>query len=337
MEKSVCLLFQGSEPHPSHRIFGDTVDATYRHFETGRPPQEGVNQDKHSELDRIRTGWSLSSDYDLVIAEGTAALQTLVSYKWLSNRTTTTVFLAADETFFTIRNKPTRFLWYGLKPATNTIDLCISISKLVKKWVKPFIPNISYEVVHPTTTNKKYKQLLATDPRSPENPFSFLSVGDTRKMKNYSTLVRAVELANKEISRDITLTILGDNHQQQSYASKSFISTPGRVPESEFAAYFNRASAYLQPSVGDGFGVAALEGMLAGLPTIVTELVGIKQLLDDRWVVAPTAEGLKNGIKRIVEVPQDERIQLGLQNRHCSEQLSPESRAQSFQDALSSI
>jgi len=54
----------------------------------------------------------------------------------------------------------------------------------------------------------------------------------------------------------------------------------------------------LHPAVhGDGFGVAALEGMLAGLPTIVTELVGMKQLLDDRWVFDPTTNGLRTGIK----------------------------------------
>jgi Glycosyltransferase len=116
-------------------------------------------------------------------------------------------------------------------------------------------------------------------------------------MKNYPTLVRAVESVNEGLSQDITLTILGEGHQQQPYASKSFISTPGRVSESDFATYFDRSSAYIQPSMGDGFGVAALEGMLAGLPTIVTELVGMKQLLDDRWVFDPTTNGLRTGIK----------------------------------------
>jgi|AntRauTorcE11898_2_1112593.scaffolds.fasta_scaffold00864_8 glycosyltransferase involved in cell wall biosynthesis len=337
MEKSVCLLFQGTGPHPSHRNFGDAVDATYRHFETGCPPKDGENQDKHSELDRIRTGWSLSSHYDLVIAEGTAALQTLVSYKWLSNRMATTVFLAADETFFNIRDKPTRFLWHGLKPVTNTVDLCISISQLVNTWIKPFLPNVPCQVVHPTTTAEKYNKLSAIEASSPKDPFRLLSVGDVRKMKNYPTLVRAVESVNEGLSQDITLTILGEGHQQQPYASKSFISTPGRVSESDFATYFDRSSAYIQPSMGDGFGVAALEGMLAGLPTIVTELVGMKQLLDDRWVFDPTTNGLRTGIKNMIEIPQDDRIQLGLQNRHRSQSFSPESQAQSFRDAVTSI
>jgi len=42
----------------------------------------------------------------------------------------------------------------------------------------------------------------------PKDPFRLLSVGDVRKMKNYPTLVRAVESVNEGLSQDITLTIL---------------------------------------------------------------------------------------------------------------------------------
>jgi len=171
----------------------------------------------------------------------------------------------------------------------------------------------------------------------PKDPFRLLSVGDVRKMKNYPTLVRAVESVNEGLSQDITLTILVRRPSAAAVCVEIIYFDTGagfRIRLCNVLRSFER----LHPAVhGDGFGVAALEGMLAGLPTIVTELVGMKQLLDDRWVFDPTNEWTQDWNKNMIEIPQDDRIQLGLQNRHRSQSFSPESQAQSFRDAVTSI
>lgn len=56
--------------------------------------------------------------------------------------------------------------------------------------------------------------------------------------------------------------------------------------------YFEKARFTVLPSLADGFGMAVMEGMAAGLPAIVTENCGVKAAIDDGksgWIV-PVAD-----------------------------------------------
>ncbi|MFC6755571.1 glycosyltransferase family 4 protein [Halomicroarcula sp. GCM10025894] len=150
-------------------------------------------------------------------------------------------------------------------------------------------------------------------------------------------LVEAVQSLVKDKGIDMRLTIVGAGHPEKPYADEPFISTPGRVPIDEFADHHASASAYVQPSIGDGFGVAALEGMLAGLPTIVTELVGAKQLLADEWVTDPTVEGLASAIETLSCMSRAERIEVGRSNRNKAQSFTPSAQTDAFRDAVASV
>jgi len=330
----VCMLFQGAHAHPSHRAFANSVNAEYRHFETGDPPIDGVNQDVHNEIDRIRTALSLSNKYSIVIAEGTAPVQTAMAYKLAGNWRTTVLYLAADETFYTLDSQRSKLLWNALTPVTKwALDGIIAVGRDVYNWATPYLGKLDVEIVHPPIDDEKYERLSSLPVTSSDDEFIVLSAGTTKDTNNYDMLSRATgQLVDAEIP--IRTVILGDNHPEESYANLDHVTTPGFVDLSEFTSWFERASVYVQPSVGDSFPVAVLEGILSGTPTLVTSGVGVRELLPESQEVDPTVNALAEGIRTMYETPAKERHELGASQRNLVMDLTVDNQTKEFQRAV---
>lgn len=330
---STCMLFQGAHAHRSHRAFADAIGAEYRHFETSREPT-GTNQDVNSEFARVRTALSLSDKYHIVVAEGTAPIQTAMAYKLLGNWETTALYLAADETFYTLDSRASKLLWDGLKPITGrTLNGIIAVGQDVYDWATPYLGPLNYEVVHPPIYDEKYDLLSSLPAASPDKEFLVLSAGTTKPTNNYDKLAAATErLLERGVS--VETVILGKEHPHEPYAGDDHITTPGFVDLETFADYFERASVYVQPSVGDSFPVAALEGILSGTPTMVTSGVGVRELLPESQVVTPTVEGLADGIEWFHGMSAERRRELGASQRDCVADLTVAKQTKEFRRAV---
>ena len=77
----------------------------------------------------------------------------------------------------------------------------------------------------------------------------------------------------------------------------------GTVPDEEMAAWYHAADAFAFPSVNEGFGLAVLEAMAAGLPVVLTRLPVFAEYLrfgDDALAVAPgDDEGLADALEAV--------------------------------------
>ncbi|WP_226038804.1 glycosyltransferase family 4 protein [Natrinema sp. DC36] len=327
-----CLLYQNSDAHPAHRVFADAVRAERRHFETGaRAPEPDGNTDRT--LDRLRTGGTLPA-YDTVIAEGSAPLQTGLAYK-LRRPGTTLVYLAADETFYTLSERPTRYLWRALEPLSNRLlDGVIAVGRDVYRWARPYIGDVPVAYVRPPIADEKYERLASLSPRSPPDPFTILSAGEAKPANGYDRLSRAVRRFAGTVDADVRLVVLGEGHEAEAYADRSHVITPGFVDLDTFADWFDRASVYVQSSRGDAFPVAALEGILSGTPTMVTEATGVRELLPSRQVVPPTEAGLLEGLSDVFERAPAERRSVGREQRSLVTDLTESNQGDRFSTAL---
>lgn len=334
---SVCMLFQNQKPHPAHKVFGDAVDADYRHFETGGTICTSRNTNQES--DRIRTGLKMSRDYDIVISEGTAPLQTLLPYKIFKNKDALAIYLAADETFKTLGDRSSRYLWeYGLGPISNRVlDGCIAVGKDVYNWGSKYVGELPVEIVHPPISQEKYHKLLASNVRSPTNPFIILSTGIAKEANNFNLLAEVGEKMRRKEGDRIQTVILGEGHEYEQYASYEGVLTPGYVPIEEFVDWHSRASVYVQPSMGDSYPVASLEGMLSGTPTIVTEDVGTRHRLPDRNVSKSTKDSISQKVREIYESDEADRIDCGRKLRQNVVTLTVENQKEEFKNAVRSI
>lgn len=332
-----CLLFQGSDPHPAHTARLQGMDVDYYQFETGQPPgtpDQALSNSLRQKYNIIKTSVSIPSEYDVIISAGTLPLETLLLYKLFNNRRASCLYLIADSAF--LLYQPIR--WKVLGPLMGELlDGCISDSEMIYDSIVPIFGDVPHEVVAPPVPDEHYKYLHNIRITQPNKKVRILSVGRPDPEKNHILLVNSAELLDESIPNEVEVTIIGSGHQHQDYADHELVKTPGYVPQSEIAQYFKEANLYVQPSIGESFGIAAVEGMLSGTPTIVTEGVGMKSLLPKTHVVKPQIDSLQSKLREFVQLNQGERIEIGHQHRSVAIQFTEDRQATACRNAIKSL
>lgn len=76
----------------------------------------------------------------------------------------------------------------------------------------------------------------------------------------------------------------------------------GRIPEEELPAYYRGATVVTMPSLYEGFGLPALEGMASGIPVVVSETTSLPEVVGEAGVlVDPTsAESIAAGLDQVL-------------------------------------
>ena len=124
----------------------------------------------------------------------------------------------------------------------------------------------------------------------------FLFVGSKTKNKNLSVAIRAVQLLERA---DVPLVIVGGDNskvfQDNSGQGVSGLLLAGRLTDSEIAALYAHASAFVFPSLYEGFGVPPLEAMIFGCPVIASTADAVVETCGDAaaYFDANDAEALK--------------------------------------------
>lgn len=114
--------------------------------------------------------------------------------------------------------------------------------------------------------------------------FRVIQVGAVSLGKGILTSLAAFAQANL---RDAEFWFVGGGYQTSGLHSViSAMRTPGvifhqPVDQARLREYYNQSTVFILASVADGFGMVVLQAMACGLPVIVTENVGAKDLIVD--------------------------------------------------------
>jgi glycosyltransferase-like protein len=154
--------------------------------------------------------------------------------------------------------------------------------------------------------------------------FVVLSVGGIEPRKGTDHLFRALSLLRRRLSLPPVLAIIGGHSYQDhtSYRDDVIATMPGldlefdrdivmlgTLPEREMPWWYHTADAFAFPSIKEGWGLALLEAMAAGTPTVVCDLPVFREYLklgQDALAVAPgDDEGLASQLSALAT---DERL-----------------------------
>lgn len=121
----------------------------------------------------------------------------------------------------------------------------------------------------------------------PERTTLIVSVGNIRPAKGYRYLIdAAVTLAEKE--PEIHFVVIGHQRKDVFDELKARIARAARQPNihwlgfrEDIADVLRQADVFLLPSVSEGFSIATVEAMLAGIPVIATRSGGPEEILED--------------------------------------------------------
>ncbi len=130
-------------------------------------------------------------------------------------------------------------------------------------------------------------------PHTPRTSQRLLTVAGLVRQKGLPFLLDALRELVREFP-DATLDIVGDGPDRetlQSLASDLPVTFSGARTRNEVAARMHAADALVMPSLVETFGIAAVEGLAASLPVIVTDAFPVADLIaENGGIVVPTAD-----------------------------------------------
>lgn len=154
-----------------------------------------------------------------------------------------------------------------------------------------------------------------------------LYAGAVRPQKNIPRLVEAFavlrgDLENHPIYKDLRLIIIGDEISKYPSVRRAVIKTRvedvvrflGFVPVQTLRVFFEAASAFVFPSLYEGFGLPPLEAMACGTPVVTSNVSSLPEVVNDAAVLV-NPENVFDIARGLREVLLDENLRADLIRR----------------------
>jgi glycosyltransferase involved in cell wall biosynthesis len=152
----------------------------------------------------------------------------------------------------------------------------------------------------------------------------FLALSVNEPHKNFRHLIRCLAelVASKELT-DYNLVIVGRNAASHPLVTGALeknprlagrILTPGFVPDEKLAALYSGATAFLFPSLAEGFGLPPLEAMQCGVPVISSNTTSMPEVMGDAGILLPPTD-VAAWCQAMLRVARDETLRAELSGK----------------------
>jgi len=146
--------------------------------------------------------------------------------------------------------------------------------------------------------------------------FTLVSVGNCAPVKNHGELLKALAM----FGRDIEFVYLHVGQEEQGEPERKLAQKLGISDRLRFLGYTQdvlpslyAADVFVMPSLREGFGLAALEAMGAGVPVILAEVPGLGDFkpIDGIFWARPESGSLAETLTHVAKMPLDKRQAIG--------------------------
>ncbi len=103
-----------------------------------------------------------------------------------------------------------------------------------------------------------------------------LVVGSRARYKNHATAIDAVALV-REQHPDVQIVLVGSGLDDLA-AGRSWVHTPGRLPDGELGWLYEHAALCCVPSLHEGFGLPVVEALIYGVPVVASDIAALREV-----------------------------------------------------------
>jgi glycosyltransferase involved in cell wall biosynthesis len=222
-----------------------------------------------------------------------------------------------------------------IKKLINFIDGYVFIGKYQRSLfenVKGLNKEKPYIIAYPSMNQKRYEQLIKIKPKLDSKNIIFIGgyeLATELEYKGYDVLFEIFpEL--KKTDKKINLTIVGGGWDEKNKIRD--VNFTGQLKD--FSKELKESSLFLHLGLGDAFCVTAIEAMRSGLPVIISNQVGAKEVVEkvrkDFVIDRNDKDSIKNKILEYFDLNFKEKKSLSNKFRKESHFFNPEDCAKDF-------
>ena len=316
-EEMKVLYIHPPEDHPAHIDFANTINADSLSYPTPRNLMDVLK----GLMNGIRI-----PDYDVYVVTG---VEQALAKKVFSKKKKI-IYLIADEYFVGLTSgipfKTPRWKRFLVEHLSGFVDGGIAISEFVKREASKIL-NCRIEVIYPHIPDNLYTALRNLNPDLEAH--NIVSVGRHHPVNGMDILVEAFRIVKKEYT-DAELYIIGRGHPKE-WEKCDGIHVLGYVDD--FSPFFQKSSLFALVGRGQGFCTAAVEAMYAGLPAMVSEYTGAKEVVSElgkQFITTLEPEDVANKIMHYFNLSYEERRKISKKARGLSAEFNKEKKCKEF-------
>lgn len=163
----------------------------------------------------------------------------------------------------------------------------------------------------PDHKSVEIKQKMREIAGVPDDAVLLLYAGRISPEKNIKLLVEMMRVLAKDATNDFRLLVAGDGPKSEWLKAKANMLFPGKVVQlghlskDELAGFYANADIFVHPNPKEPFGIAPLEAMASGVPTVAPDSGGILSYAtnDNAWLVEPSAEEFAAAVRAVMTDP----------------------------------
>jgi glycosyltransferase involved in cell wall biosynthesis len=146
----------------------------------------------------------------------------------------------------------------------------------------------------------------------PKDSIVLLYAGRISPEKNIGLLVDVMRILGRDPNHDFRLLVAGAGPQSDWLKSEGEKHTPdkikllGHLDKETLATFYANADVFIHPNPKEPFGIAPLEAMASGVPTVAPNGGGILSYAtnDNAWLVQPDGESFAEAIREVIGDPE---------------------------------
>lgn len=336
---SDILFIHSPNLHEAHRMFAETIGAD---FEPAYPKELKSFRRFLEAFKRAKE----YPEYPVYVLEGGMPMFP-VYLKKRKRRDIKVIGLLADETFINLVDRQNHYSFAETiihKISAKCLDGAIAVSPFVKSYAERVL-DIPIEIARPPISEESYNRLAKVEPNISSN--IVVSVGMPRFSIGMDILVQQFEHAKRK-NPELELWIVGKGHPKD-YGRREGVKVLGFVED--LSEVFEKTSLFVHAGKCSAYPVATLEAMRAGVPVVVSDMTGTKEIVkrvedevkdqlglkyESNLFIQPV-EDIADGIIAYYSSDEEERKLLSEKYRKESEEFEPEKRCKQFKNAFEKL
>jgi glycosyltransferase involved in cell wall biosynthesis len=171
---------------------------------------------------------------------------------------------------------------------------------------------VNAEIFRADRKSGAVKRAMRETANIPENSIILLYAGRISPEKNIGLLVEMMKILARDAEKDFRLLVAGAGPEAdwlQKETAKHFpdkIIQLGHLDKETLADYYANCDVFVHPNPREPFGIAPLEAMVSGVPTLAPDSGGILSYAtnENAWLVEPTGENFAAAVREIIENPE---------------------------------